>query len=102
MIVVRKVLFFILLGLNLFLVYNLFLGQPGFKDYLHRRELKMDLQQELKQVQEQNRQLSKKIRLLQDDSLYLEKIVRSELHFVQEDEILYVISDLEPEHGISY
>ncbi len=98
----RKVLFFVLLGLNLFLAYNLFPGQPGFRDYLHRRELRLDLQQELKQVQEQNKQLSKKIRFLQDDSLYLEKIVRSELHFVQEEEILYVVSDLEPEQEISY
>ncbi len=90
-----KLFFFLCLGLNLVLAYNFFLGQEGLGEYLHRRELKADLVQELEQVQKQNLELSQRIRLLQDDVLYLEKVVRSELHFVQEDEVLYVRSELE-------
>ncbi|MGM0424309.1 MAG: FtsB family cell division protein [Thermodesulfobacteriota bacterium] len=87
--------FFLLLGLNLFMAYNFFLGQKGLQDYLQRKELKRELQQELEQTEDKNMQLSQKIRLLQNDTLYLEKLVRSELHFVQESEVLYVVSDLE-------
>ncbi|MFO8031840.1 MAG: septum formation initiator family protein [Desulfohalobiaceae bacterium] len=87
--------FFLLLGLNLFMAYNFFLGQNGLQDYLQRKELKRELQQELEQTEDKNMQLSQKIRLLQNDTLYLEKVVRSELHFVQESEVLYVVSDLE-------
>lgn len=90
-----KLGFFLLLGLNLFLVYSFFLGEQSLQDYQQRRELKSELQQELQKTQQENKQLSSKIRLLQSDSLYLEKVVRSELHFVQDQEILYVISDLE-------
>lgn len=90
-----KIGFFLLLGLNLFMAYNLFLDPQGLQDYLQRKELQRELQQELEQTQKKNMQLSQKIRLLQNDSLYLEKVVRSELHFVQDGEVLYVVSDLE-------
>ncbi|MFW6314692.1 MAG: FtsB family cell division protein, partial [Desulfohalobiaceae bacterium] len=75
--------------------YTFFLGQQGLQDLVQRKALKKELQQELEKTQDKNMQLSQKIRLLQNDSLYLEKVVRSELHFVQDNEVLYVVSDLE-------
>lgn len=90
-----KIGFFLLLGLNLYMAYTFFLGQQGLQDFVQRKALKKELQQELQKTQDTNMQLSQKIRLLQNDSLYLEKVVRSELHFVQDNEVLYVVSDLE-------
>ena len=48
------------------------------------------LQNEIASLDAQNLSLSKEIRLLQSDNKYVEKVIRQRLHYVRDNEILYI------------
>ena len=50
------------------------------------------LEQEIASVDKENLALSREIRLLQTDKQYVEKVVRERLHYVRENELLYLFS----------
>lgn len=87
---VRRLVFFISLLLNLVLAYTLIWGQRGAIAY---KELKSQcelLEERIASIGQENLDLSKEIRLLQSDEKYIEKTIRNRLNFVRENEILYI------------
>ena len=52
-----------------------------------------ELRLELEAVSEKNLALSREIELLNSDEKYLEKIIRSKLNFVRDNEILYLFQE---------
>lgn len=82
-----------LLILNGLLVFHLIWGENSFLAYLELEKTSRSMQEDIERVEETNLKLSRKIRLLKNDPEYLEKVIRSELHFVQPDETLYLFSE---------
>ena len=71
---------------NLVLLYRMIWGPTGLVDY-------SDLRSE-------NLSLSREIRLLQTDQKYVEKMIRQRLHYLRDNEILYLF-DAAPKSGAS-
>ena len=80
----------LLIVLNLFLAYKLLGGEQGLFGY---QDLKGDyerLEEKIAELDRKNLQLSEEIRLLQSDRRYIEKIIREKMHYVKENELLYM------------
>ncbi len=79
--------------LNVVLFYRMIWGDGGVLAFNALRQEHTQMQQELAAVEAQNIQLSKEIRLLKTDDAYVEKMIRQRLHYVRENEILYLFTN---------
>jgi len=94
-----KIVIVALLILNGLLVFHLIWGENSFLTYLERKKISRAMEEDIELVEEANLNLSRKIRLLKNDSEYLEKVIRGELHFVKPDEMIYLFSEeADPNH----
>ncbi|MFO7801314.1 MAG: septum formation initiator family protein [Desulfovermiculus sp.] len=85
-----KVMLIILLAVNVLLVWAILFGEKGLGTYRQQQAVLEKMQAELRQVREDNVELSRKIRLLKNDKAYLEQRVRTRLHYVRSNEIMYL------------
>lgn len=85
-----RCLFLVLILINLLLLYQFFMSQKGLVTYLEIEARSKDLKQKVQRVNEENRQLSREIRKLKSEDLYLKKVIRTRMHYVEENEILYL------------
>lgn len=85
----RSVLIAILL-FNGLLLFQLIWGHNGLLRYLELRGTQDRLQRQVTAVQKENVRLSREIRLLKESPAYLEKVIRSEMHYVQPGEVVYL------------
>ncbi|MBG0776473.1 MAG: septum formation initiator family protein [Desulfovibrionaceae bacterium] len=83
----------LIVALNVFLLYRVLLSDQGVFAYNELRQRQEELSTRLQALTERNLELSRQIRLLKDDRQYIETIIRQQMHFVKEDEILYVFTD---------
>lgn len=79
--------------LNLVLVYTLIWGDTGAFEYKLLREQCATLEAKIRDYDEKNLALSGEIRLLQSDEKYQEKMIRTRLKFVRDNEILYTFPE---------
>ncbi len=91
------------LAVNAALAYTLWTGDNGIIHYRDMRHKQQTLENRISAVQQENRRLSREIRLLQDNSRYLAYTLRAEGRYVHPDEVLYVFPrqapDREDAHG---
>ncbi|MFP4070663.1 MAG: FtsB family cell division protein [Desulfovibrionales bacterium] len=80
----------LLLLLNLFLGYQAIWSPTGYMSYLELRKSYEEVQRRLDTVDEENRVLSREIRTLRNDRDYLEKVIRTQMHLLKENEVLYL------------
>lgn len=85
-----RLLFTLLLLLNFFLGWRLFLHPKGWASYMELQERRDSLLQRIALVEEQNMDLSQEIRRLTSDQEYLESVIRVEMHYLRPNEILYI------------
>ncbi len=84
----------IALGLiNIILFYRMIWGDSGVLAFNKLRMQYKGLVQELANLDEENDDLSNEIRLLKSDDAYVEKMIRQRLHYVRQNEILYLFTD---------
>ncbi len=84
----------VLLGIvNIALFYRMIWGGSGVLAFNELRKDYRSLELEVAAVDAQNLQLSRDIRLLKSNDAYVEKMVRQRLHYVRENEILYLFTD---------
>ena len=76
--------------MNITLGYSLFLGDQSFFAWRSLHTKYTELTAELDFINQKKASLSQQIRLLQNDSAYIEKIIRQRLNYVRENEILYI------------
>ncbi|MFW6054343.1 MAG: FtsB family cell division protein [Thermodesulfobacteriota bacterium] len=81
-----------ILALNIGLALHLIWGENGVLDYREHKAIRSQLQQRFQRLREENLDLSHRIRLLKTDKAYQELIVRQELHYLGQDEILYILN----------
>ncbi len=87
----------VLLGvINVILFYRMVWGDSGVLAFNKLRNQYTALVQELAVIDEQNINLSNEIRLLKSDDAYAEKMIRQRLHYVRDNEILYLFTETPP------
>lgn len=83
----------VLLGLlNIALLGKLLWSNTGILEYLQLKKQLADLRSEIVQLDAENLALSREIRLLQTDRQYVEKMVRHHLHYLRENELVYIFA----------
>lgn len=89
----HKILLLIAVLLNVVLLGRLFLSDEGIVGYNSLKSENEELRLKLEKINEKNLALSREIELLNSDEKYLEKIIRSKLNFVKNNEILYLFQE---------
>lgn len=89
----RRVILSVSVGLNAILLYSLIWGQDGAFAYKELKSECVNLEKKIQGLDETNLALSKEIKLLRTDDKYLEKMIRTKLNFVRDNEILYTFPD---------
>ena len=87
-----RFIFFILLLVNIFLVYRIIWSDSGIMTYLNVKDKYSKLYEENQKVKLENIKLSNNIRMLKGDKEYLADIIRKEMHYVKKNEIVYMFA----------
>ena len=86
-----RVSILLILGIfNLALFGRMIWGPTGLVEYRDLKQQHAALLAEINSLDAQNRALSKDIRLLQSDGQYVEKMIRQRLHYMRDNEVLYL------------
>ncbi len=94
MVVFWRTCILVFLGIiNVVLFYRMIWGDGGLLSFNELRRNYAQLEQELVDLDAQNIQLSKEIRLLKSDDAYVEKMIRQRLHYVRDNEVLYLFTN---------
>lgn len=98
-----RVSILLILGIfNLALFSRMIWGPTGLVEYRDLKRQHAALLAEISNLDAENRALSKDIRLLQSDSQYMEKMIRQRLHYMRDNEVLYLFgSSAQPSPGAS-
>ncbi|WP_319779671.1 septum formation initiator family protein [Maridesulfovibrio sp.] len=89
----RRVLLGVLVVINLVLLIRLGLSEQGFFGYLDLDEKVKKLEMKIDAADNRTLELSREIRRLKTDRAYQEKIIRSRMNYVKENEVLYIFPD---------
>lgn len=80
-------------GINLIIFCHMVWGAEGLIVYRELKQKYAAIENEIAAIDAENRSLSRDIRLLQTDERYVEKMIRQRLHYVHENEVLYLFGD---------
>ena len=85
----------VVLGLvNVVLFARMVWGPTGLIEYRELKHQYAELEKQIANLDAENLSLSREIRLLQSDSQYMEKVIRQRLHYVRDNEVLYLFGDM--------
>lgn len=88
-----KVSILLILGvINLSLMGKMIWGPTGLIEYKALKERRAALQERVQSLDAENMALSRDIRLIQSDPQYVEKMVRQKLHYLRDNEIVYIFA----------
>ena len=88
----KRVLLFVLVMINLVLLFRLVWSEHGLFAYMNMRSRAAKLTQQLQEIDAKSLELSKEIRRLKSDRAYQEMIIRDRMNYVKENEVLYIFS----------
>ncbi len=80
-----------LLVLDIILVYRIVHPEIGIPAYRRLRERTYDCEKKIHQMDAENRDLSVEIRALREDEQYVRRLIRRELLYAEENEIMYIL-----------
>lgn len=82
-----------LVAVNIVLAHSLFLGDAGMPAYLRLKQQKQRLETKIQDLQDERVSLSSKIRLMERDPAFTERVIRERINYVREGEVVYFVSD---------
>lgn len=82
--------------INLVLFYHMIWSSAGLLVYRELKARHAELEAQVEALEKENLDLSREIRLLQSDNSYVEKKIRQHLHYVRDNELLYLFTDEMP------
>ncbi|WP_031485218.1 FtsB family cell division protein [Maridesulfovibrio frigidus] len=89
----RRFLLGLLVLINLVLILRLGFSEQGVFGYLDLDKKVLELEQKIEKADSRTLELSREIRRLKSDRTYQEKIIRSRMNYVKENELLYIFPD---------
>lgn len=89
----QRIFLGISLLLNIFLVLRMCLGDQGLAGYKELDRQHSELEAKLQELDEKNILLTQEIRLLDKDERYVERIIRGRLHYIRDNEVLYLFPE---------
>ncbi len=89
----RVLLLCVFFAVNCLLVYKAVWGGSGLLEYRELQRQQREAEADCVRIDNENKALSREIRLLQSDPDYIEKMVRERLHYLHDNEILYLFGD---------
>ncbi len=87
----EKFFFFILFMVNIFLLYKIFDEKSGLPAYRELQEKIEAVQVKIDEMDMRNRQVSSEIRVLKKDDRYIERLVKRELFYLSDNELMYIM-----------
>jgi cell division protein FtsB len=84
--------------LSFFLIYDIFLGKLGVREYFHARGKYHSLQEKKGRIEEEKLIMEEEAASLEDNLSYIEEIARKELGMVKEKETIIILKDEENNH----
>lgn len=96
---VRLFVLCLLILVNATLCYKAVWGENGLINHGRLKEQQFAAEEECRQLDDANRALSREIRLLQTDNVYVERMIRERLHYLRDNEILYLFDDTDTASG---
>lgn len=78
---------------NLALFARMVWSPTGLVEYRAMKDRYQELKAEVTRLDQDNMRLSRDIRLLQTDAKYVEKMVRQKLHYLRDNEIVYIFAE---------
>ena len=88
----KRLIFVILLVVNIILIYKIIWSDSGVMAYLKVKDEYRKLYDENEKIKLENIKLSNNIRMLKGDKEYLADIIRKEMHYVKKNEIVYMFA----------
>ena len=85
----RRFLLTALIFFNIFLLYTLIWSDNGIFAYLELKSRHAQLKARLETVHDRSLDLSQEIRWLKSDRAFTEKMIRSQMNYLKDNEILY-------------
>lgn len=85
-----RVILILLFAVNILLAWGILWGERGIQPYRQQQQALEEVETRLGQVREDNIELSRKVRLLKNNTAYLEQMIRTRLHYVQKNEVIYI------------
>ncbi|WP_027178665.1 FtsB family cell division protein [Maridesulfovibrio bastinii] len=89
----RRILLGILIVVNLILIIRLAVSDQGIFGYNDLDDRVDTLQEKIEKTDARSLELSREIRRLKTDRSYQEKVIRSRMNYVKDNEILYIFPD---------
>lgn len=91
-----RVALIVILGIfNIALLGKVIWGPTGIMEYRNLKTQLLNLREKVNRLDAENRSLSREIRLLQSDGKYVEKMVRQRLHYLKDNEVVYIFASPE-------
>ena len=87
----KKIFLFVLCIVNIFLVFKIFDDQSGLPVYKDLKVKIESVQEKVDDVDLRNRQISSEIRILKKDDKYVERLIKRELFYVADNELMYIM-----------
>jgi cell division protein FtsB len=88
---VVRLIALLLVAANSWLAFQLFLGDNGVRDLVLQKSRYEEMVRRDQELKDAGRRMSAEIRLLGSDPAFLEKVIRRELNFLKDNEILYLL-----------
>ncbi|WP_320175721.1 septum formation initiator family protein [Maridesulfovibrio sp.] len=86
----RRVLLGLLVVINLVLLIRLGMSEQGFFGYVELDDKVQELERKIEAADNRTLELSREIRRLKTDRAYQEKVIRSRMNYVKDNEVLYI------------
>lgn len=90
--IARVSIILLLAVINFALFFKMIWGPTGIMEYRSLKNQQAELQEKISKLDAENMALSRDIRLMQSDPLYVEKLVRQKLHYVRDNELIYLFA----------
>ncbi len=91
-----RVFLLLFLGvINLVIFGRMLWGSTGLIEYMALKNQYAQLREKAASLDAQNLALSRSIRLVKSDNQYMEKMIRQRLHYLRDNEILYLFGSAE-------
>lgn len=89
----RAVILLVLGAFNAALFSRMLWGSAGVMEYRRLKDQLADMREQVVALDRENLAISKEIRLIQSDRDYAEKMVRQKLHYLRDNEIVYMFAE---------